>query len=344
MPLISVIVPVYKVEPYLSRCIDSILAQSFIDFELILVNDGSPDNCGRICDEYAQKDKRIYVIHKENGGLSSARNAGIDWVFASSDSQWITFIDSDDLIHPQMLEFLYGAVDENTQISMCDLFKTSVCTESFYSYKNKCQFKKNQVNEDTLILLMQSGNYLYWGACAKLIKKDILLKYPFTIGKIHEDSAVVFKWINEAEFVSITDEQLYFYRTNPNSITQVDFSLKNLDFLWAIEEQINFYENTDFNEIKKIVYRSYAVTCAKMYHRLSENKDWAEEAQKLKKKLKIFIRKKGKLIDFNENWHFNMVYGVLYPKPIRILFRLERYIKKLKRTENTNKTNIVIDE
>ena len=113
MPQISVIVPVYKVEPYLRRCVDSILAQTFTDFELILVDDGSPDNSGAICDEYAQKDARVHVIHQENGGLSAARNAGIDWVFAHSDSQWLTFVDSDDWVHPEYLERLYHAVLEH---------------------------------------------------------------------------------------------------------------------------------------------------------------------------------------------------------------------------------------
>ena len=115
--LISVIVPVYKVEKYIHRCIDSILAQTFSDFELILVDDGSPDNCGRICDEYALKDNRIHVIHKENGGLSDARNAGIDWAFEHSDSEWITFIDSDDWVHKKYLESLInGAINTNSDV------------------------------------------------------------------------------------------------------------------------------------------------------------------------------------------------------------------------------------
>lgn len=106
MPTISVIVPVYKVEPWLWRCVDSILAQTYTDFELILVDDGSPDNCGAICDEYAAKDSRVHVIHQKNGGLSAARNAGIDWVFAHSDSRWLTFVDSDDWLYPETLQFL----------------------------------------------------------------------------------------------------------------------------------------------------------------------------------------------------------------------------------------------
>ena len=118
---ISVIVPVYNVEKYLNRCIDSILAQTFTDFELILVDDGSPDNCGKICDEYAAKDSRIHVIHKANGGLSDARNAGIDWAFANSNSEWVTFMDSDDWIPDNYLFELYHACVQNlSQVAICD--------------------------------------------------------------------------------------------------------------------------------------------------------------------------------------------------------------------------------
>ena len=106
-PKISVIVPVYKAEKYLHRCVDSILSQTFTDFELILVNDGSPDNCGAICDEYAQKDNRVRVFHKENGGVSSARNLGLD----NAKGEWITFVDSDDWLKPGCLEQLTNKLD-----------------------------------------------------------------------------------------------------------------------------------------------------------------------------------------------------------------------------------------
>ena len=110
---ISVIVPVYGVENYLPACIDSILAQTHEDFQLILVDDGSPDRCGAICDEYAAKDSRIVVIHQENGGLSAARNTGIDWVFDNSESRWLNFIDSDDIVSPVYLETLYRCAAQN---------------------------------------------------------------------------------------------------------------------------------------------------------------------------------------------------------------------------------------
>lgn len=326
MPKISVIVPVYNVEKYLHECVDSILAQTFTDFELILVDDGSKDNSGTICDEYADKDKRITIIHQENQGQAAARNNAI----AIAKGEWIHFVDSDDLIHPQMLEILYGAVDETTQISMCGLCKGISLPDGFCSRKSNYTFKKCPVTEKELIS-MYNDFYQYWVVWAKLIKKEIVEKYLFTAGRIYEDTAAVFKWINETTFVNITDEQLYFYRVNPNSTMQIKFSLKNLDRLWALEEQMNFFDTTDFNEMKKTIYKKYALVCAEIYYSLRENPQWADETKKLKNQLKDFMKNKGKLIELNEDWTFNMVYGVLYPKPLRIVFRLERYIKnKLK--------------
>ena len=116
-PLLSIIVPVYKVENYLPKCIDSILAQTFTDFELILVDDGSPDNCPALCDAAAEKDARVRVIHQKNGGLSAARNAGLD----AARGAWIGFVDSDDYIAPEMYEVLYQAVQSTgADLALCD--------------------------------------------------------------------------------------------------------------------------------------------------------------------------------------------------------------------------------
>ena len=119
MPKISVIVPVYKAEKYIHRCIDSILNQTFTDFECILIDDGSPDNCGKICDEYAKKDNRVIVIHQENRGVSSARNRGIEWAFKNSNSNWISFVDSDDFVDKDFLECFYKAATKNDVEIVC---------------------------------------------------------------------------------------------------------------------------------------------------------------------------------------------------------------------------------
>ena len=132
-PKISVIVPVYKVEKYLNKCVDSIVNQTFTDIEIILVDDGSPDNSGKMCDDWSQKDRRIRVIHKENGGLSDARNRGIQ----ESSGEYIIFIDSDDFIEPKMLEVLYNlATDHDADVAisgLCDCYKSGKfprCTQT----------------------------------------------------------------------------------------------------------------------------------------------------------------------------------------------------------------------
>ncbi len=125
--LISVIVPVYNVEPYLKRCVDSILNQTYKDFELILVDDGSTDRSGEICDEYKKSDDRVKIMHKENAGISDARNKGIEEAFKSS-SEWITFVDSDDFIHPETFERLLSAnVKNGTDLSICEFMSVSSC-------------------------------------------------------------------------------------------------------------------------------------------------------------------------------------------------------------------------
>ena len=177
MPTISVIVPVYNVEIYLHRCVDSILAQTFTDFELILVDDGSPDNCGAICDEYAKKDSRVRVIHKENGGQSSARNRAIE----AAQGEWIHFVDSDDLIHPQMLEILYRAAQESgANISACSYTEAEDVENSFFApYPMPPQYTLAAVSEEKLMEYRDGKKGHYWIVVAKLLRKEIVERERF---------------------------------------------------------------------------------------------------------------------------------------------------------------------
>lgn len=159
---ISIVVPVYKVEKYIHRCIKSILNQSYSSFNLVIVDDGSPDNCGKICDEYAKKDTRIHVIHKSNGGLSDARNAGIDWAIKNSDSKWITFIDSDDWVHPQYLEKMISSAEEtNCNVCIVRYKKTNVPENYIVSKNNYRVFDTQQFYCcNTANATVAWGNYL----------------------------------------------------------------------------------------------------------------------------------------------------------------------------------------
>ena len=207
MPLISVIVPIYKVEPYIRRCIDSILSQTFTDFELILVDDGSPDNCPIICDEYAKKDIRIHVIHQQNGGLSAARNVGIDWAFANSDSRWLSFVDSDDLVHPCFLEFLYRAVNETgLKVSSCEIRRVETEIEML-----KMTYNVRKMAWDEYYLSDWVRGVV---ACNKLYEKRLFDKNRYPIGKTHEDEYLTYRILACASVISVIDAELYLYFQN----------------------------------------------------------------------------------------------------------------------------------
>lgn len=251
MPKVSIIVPVYKVEPYLRRCVDSILNQTYQDNEIILVDDGSPDNCGKICDEYARRFDCISVVHKENGGLSDARNAGV----AVAKGEWGLFIDSDDLIHPQMVEFLIkAAMETDSNIVLCGRLQAENVPDDFYK-ERILSYKSFDIDENKLIELYNSKEIIlsnmYWVVVPKLTRLKILKKYPFTKGRIYEDNAVAFKMLIEAKKISIVNQKMYFYRINQAGIMHSKLSKKKLDYLWALEEQIKFYEKIQYDRMCK---------------------------------------------------------------------------------------------
>lgn len=212
---ITVIVPVYKVEDYLSQCIESILAQNFQDFELILVDDGSPDTSPDICDQYARRDNRIKVIHQKNGGLSAARNAGIEM----AEGEYLCFIDSDDLISPVYCSTLYDvAVMTNCKMVACQMLRFNdkqEITTSLPMLKNE----KISIMEYNCFLKKQMDKEIEMGACNRLFHRTIFEKIRFAHGKLHED--IIFAGDLLAESVgkvAHVDESLYYYRQRTSSI------------------------------------------------------------------------------------------------------------------------------
>lgn len=266
MPQISVIVPVYKVEPYLRRCVDSILAQTFTDFELILVDDGSPDNCPAICDEYAEKDIRVVVIHQQNGGLSAARNAGIDWAFANSDSQWLSFIDSDDWVHPEYLErLLDAALSNDTEIAFCTL---TAFTEDDHGYQEVPFWEKPVycVRESVEILHEASvkrsgclsGHHVI--ACNKIYKKELFRDIRYPHGQVHEDEAVAHRVIGACKKVACIAEPLYYYRQHANSITKENVGYyRSLCIALAYGDRILYHQEMQI-VISDALYDKYWTT------------------------------------------------------------------------------------
>ena len=221
-PEISVIVPVYRVEKYLNDCIDSILAQTFTDFELILVDDGSPDSCPALCDAAAERDNRVRVIHKQNGGVSTARNAGLD----AAQGNWIGFVDSDDMIDPTFCEkMLHAAVQAGAEMAVCDMLGIDI-----RSHQCPFQYKlvKNEVlsNEEAISRMRLTP---FEHATTKLYSKKIfsMLRYPE--GKNYEDAYTAPAIYESVTHVACVGEQLYHYRINPEGIMKRRVDIKNLD-------------------------------------------------------------------------------------------------------------------
>lgn len=233
-PAISIIVPIYKVEQYLSRCIDSILNQTFQDFELILVNDGSPDNCGQVCETYAIKDKRIKVIHKENGGLSDARNAGLD----ICSGEYIGFIDSDDFIHPRMYERLYSVLQKSEAlIAQCDFQYFSDIEEILMTVETS-EFEVYDYKEAIAGII--DNHLLVVNVWNKLYHKSLFENIRFPKGKIHEDEYVTYKLFYYAKKIARLEEKLYFYYNNSNGIMRNLNIDHKMHLIQAIEERGEF--------------------------------------------------------------------------------------------------------
>lgn len=260
--MISIIVPVYNSEKYLERCINSILNQTYADFELVLINDGSIDNSGRICDSFAKKDSRIKTIHQTNKGQAEARNRGV----IESSGEWLCFVDSDDCINPWYLEYLYRAVLENdVNISACGFIEADCIKESFFEkqeYFSVCY----KINDGNTVILQKKHSNTYWTVWGKLILRSIVCDNLFKTGKIYEDNEVAPKWLYESKKIAVIDLPLYFYTINESGTTKNSFSEKKLDLLWALEEQIKFLDSISFSNTKMeivILYMNSSISLSK---------------------------------------------------------------------------------
>lgn len=221
---ISIIVPIYNVEPYLHRCVDSLLRQTYKDFELILVDDGSPDNCGRICDEHVTADSRVRVVHKPNGGLSDARNAGL----AIAQGEYIAFVDSDDWVAKDYLERLLAALLETgADICECDVFRTSG-EEPSAEHGNPAVYETSEA----LKQLIHDGSF-HQHVWNKLYRRDVIADILFPKGKTNEDEFWTYQVFGNAKKVVKIQDVLYFYFQRPGSIMGETYSLKRLDALEA---------------------------------------------------------------------------------------------------------------
>lgn len=229
MSKISVIIPVYKVEKYLDKCVQSVINQTYKDLEIILVDDGSLDNCSNICNKYAEIDKRVKVIHKENGGLSDARNAGLK----IASGEYIGFVDSDDYISEYMYEKLYELIiNNNADVSCCGV---SLCTEN--SIRPQAIVEQTFVcnNEDAFKYMLEGKNMINIWVWCKLYKREIFNKISFAKDKRYEDVFFMNDLIPIIKTVAITTHPYYYYVNRYDSITGSDFITADIDIITAYE-------------------------------------------------------------------------------------------------------------
>lgn len=253
--MISVIVPVYKVEQYLPQCIDSILNQTYRDIEIILIDDGSPDACGKICDIYAGKDKRIKTFHKNHGGLSETRNYGI----IKSSGEYLAFVDSDDWIEPDMYEELINVAKEHQAEIVCSGF--------FYEYPDRTEIAtvldKKYVNNIDLVKSLINGkiNIHAWN---KLYHKTVFNEVSFLEGRVYEDVLLMHNIFLKVPLLVCISKPLYHYRKNRKGAITLDMSMENLINDWlAHKSRYDFFlQDNRFNTDKEIMDKLLYYYCA----------------------------------------------------------------------------------
>lgn len=244
-PLVSIIVPVFNVEKYLEECLDSILNQTYKNIEIILVDDGSTDSSGKICDEYLKKDSRIKVFHKINQGVSITRNFGVE----KSNGEYITFVDSDDFLPRFSIEILVKEIEnEKADILICAMKREKIKENLSY---NKIIFNR----EEALIELFKGGLYRF-SLSAKLYRTNIVKKYKFPEGKIHEDQATTYKYFLEINKIVYIDYVGYIYYRRENSILTKKYNIKRLDSFSNWQEIVENMKAENFS-IKKQMYLRY---------------------------------------------------------------------------------------
>lgn len=225
--LISIIIPTYNVEKYLDRCVNSVINQTYSNIEIVLVDDGSTDNSGVICDKYMKCDQRVKVIHKKNEGVAEARNVGLD----NSNGEYVTFVDSDDYVPSDYVEYLYEILSLNKATISCCNFE--------YIYENSNQTIKSKNNKEIIVTYSNKEaleDLLYqrnidtspWG---KLYRKEVFKNIRFPIGKIYEDFGTIYKVVSSAEKVVYSNQKKYYYLIRKDSTTGRSFSSKDFDMI-----------------------------------------------------------------------------------------------------------------
>ena len=317
MSKVSIIVPIFQVEKYLGECIESLINQSYKNLEIILVDDGAQDNCPFICNKWSKKDSRIKVIHKKNGGLSDARNAGLD--IATGD--YIIFVDSDDYVNKRFIEkLLRTAVKNNVMIVQCGYLQV---TDSGEILKKVTHGNSYFLNSKKMITELKTDNCIentvVWN---KIYKRELFKEIRFPYGKINEDEYTTYKLLDLAKNIYIINEPLYYYRYNHNSIMGKKFNLKRLDIIDGLKERIDYFKDKDMD----LYYASielFILNIMNIYKEVEENfKDRDDILNDLKADFNNYL----KLINLKRLSTKNKIKIILFKIKPELYF----YLKKIK--------------
>lgn len=288
---ISIIVPVYNTEKYLKRCIESIINQTYKNLEVILVDDGSSDKSPLICDEYAKKDKRIKVIHKENGGASSSRNIGMD----VATGKYITFVDSDDFIKEDFVEYLYNLCIENN----CEIVQCSFEVGSNEKFSDTSKIEKIEVYSNIEALCSRSLKVTPWG---KLYKTETIKSIKFPLGIINEDDATYYKFIYNSKSVCITNKQLYYYYQSDNSVMRNNSKYKRTDFINIYKDRIKFFKEKKEVILYEKSYERFCLVLMLFYINCKKDRENTNDKKQIldlyRENLKIVLKSKYTSIKF----------------------------------------------
>lgn len=243
-PLISLVIPVYNVEKYLDKCMASVLAQTYDNFEVILVDDGSTDSSGKMCDEYAKEDSRVIVYHKPNGGLSDARNFGVK----HCNGELVAFCDSDDYVAEDYLEYLWELMDKYKADMSCGQYI------QVYDY-SPVKIDRDSIIEEILDTeqMLERICYASVSADVRLYKKTLLLSNPYPIGKLNEDLATTYKIVGQCKITAYSNKIIAFGVARAGSIMREEISEKHFDVFDAIEQFVAYYEE-HYPKLKKSAY------------------------------------------------------------------------------------------
>ena len=317
--MIDVIIPIYNTEKYLCRCLDSILEQTFQDFELILIDDGSTDASGRICDEYADRDSRITVLHQENRGQAAARNVGIEWALAHSESEWLAFIDSDDWVSSHYLEVLMQSVlHSQCEISACEYREVKDSAE----YDEELAVEQIISPEDFYC----ERNMLSVVPWAKLFAKKLWEDIRFPEGIIHEDEFVTYKIVFAVKKIAHVSTPMYCYFVNPKGTMHSEWSPARLTAFEGKQKQIHYMQKNGYQKAFLRAVLSYAKIACWQLKKINKEK-YPQEAASLRKQLRKHIRQYKKSGVFSRR-KTREIYIAAFPVEMSLLDRM--YVLKRK--------------